>query len=130
MSNPFASPSLASFQGDVGKGYGDSTLLDVLTEHRVWIRVCGIVSIIVGVLVMVGVWTIVIAWLPIWQGIVLLNAATLLSPGGSIEMKHAATRKLALYFKLMGIFSLIYFGLMALIVGGYIVMGVIMMSRS
>jgi hypothetical protein len=130
MSNPFASPSLASFQSESGKGPADGGLFNALVDHRGWIRLCGIVSIIFGVLFILGIWTIVIAWLPIWMGICLLNSATALAPDGTFEMRQEAARKLSLFFKLMGIFCLIYVGLIALVVVLYIVMAVVMLSQA
>lgn len=65
MSNPFASPSLASFEQDGGKLAGDGAICKALVDHRGWIRFCGIVSIIFGVFMILGIWTIVVAWLPI-----------------------------------------------------------------
>lgn len=129
MSNPFASPSLASFQSDSSKFMEGGGILQVLVDHRGWIRFCGIVSIIFGVLMILGIWTIVIAWLPIWMGISLLNSATMLVPQATLEMQREAAKKLALYFKLLGIFCIIYIGLMAIVICLYIVMAVMMISQ-
>jgi hypothetical protein len=129
MTNPFASPSFASFEPSGGKLARDEANCQVLVDHRGWIRFCGIVSIIFGVFMIIGIWTIVVAWIPVWMGIALINAASMLAPEASSETKSEALRKLALYFKLTGIFCIIYLGLVALVICAYIVMAFVMLSQ-
>jgi len=51
------------------------SMLYLVSETKGWLRFLGIVSIISGVISFLSIFGIFIAWLPLWQGFLLLNSA-------------------------------------------------------
>lgn len=97
-----------------------------------WMKFIGILSIISGALTALTLVGIVIAWLPIWMGIVLFQAGNLASAAGisKDETKLAETAsKLRLYFLILGITIIVGFALsimsllIALMVGTFTFFG-------
>lgn len=79
-------------------------------QARAWMKLIGILSIISGVLYAVTIIGIVIAWLPIWMGVILYQA------GSSSEQAYyngdkysflKSMNQLKLYFTITGIMTLI-----------------------
>ena len=88
-----------------------AALLEPLYRARRWMKFAGILTIIAGVLQVFSIWGIVIAWLPIWMGILLTGAAkqiTLACESSDDTAAFTAMDKLRLYFKIMGILMLIF----------------------
>ncbi|MGD8828050.1 MAG: DUF5362 domain-containing protein [Gammaproteobacteria bacterium] len=94
-----------------------------LYQARFWLKLIGVLTIIYGVLVGLSIVGLVIAWLPIWMGIVLFQAAS------AIERAHGASdeqallqsmSKLKLYFTISGIVLLVMLvlGILGFLVGG------------
>jgi hypothetical protein len=79
-------------------------------QARGWMKFIGVLMIIVGVLYALTLVGIIIAWLPIWMGVVLYQA------GSSTEQAYfngdkfsliKSLSQLKLYFTIMGIMTLI-----------------------
>jgi len=95
-------------------------------QARGWMKLIGVLMIIGGVLYAITIVGIIIAWLPIWMGVVLYQA------GSSSEQAYfngdkfsfiRSLTQLKLYFTIMGIMTLIgiiFSGIMivAFLVGG------------
>jgi len=75
-----------------------------------WLKFLGIVNIISGALTALSLWGIIIAWLPIWLGVLLLQAATRITnarfannEGELVQMMD----KLRLYFVIQGVLIIV-----------------------
>lgn len=86
-------------------------------QARGWMKLIGILMIIVGVFYALTIVGIIIAWLPIWMGVVLYQA------GSSSEQAYfngdkysllTSLNKLKLYFTIMGIMTLITIALLVI----------------
>ncbi|RLD33022.1 MAG: hypothetical protein DRJ15_14050 [Bacteroidetes bacterium] len=86
-------------------------------QARGWMKLIGILMIIAGVFYALTIVGIIIAWLPIWMGVVLYQA------GSSSEQAYfngdkysllTSLNKLKLYFTIMGIMTLITIALMVI----------------
>lgn len=81
-------------------------IYEEMAKSAGWMKFIGILSIIGGALSALSIVGIIIAWLPIWMGIVLFQAGGAASAAGLTkdEVKLAeAISKLRLYFVIMGI---------------------------
>ncbi len=98
------------------------SIIEPLYRGKIWMQILGIVSIISGVLTALSIIGIIIAWIPIWAGVVLMQAA-----GATHRAYHNdegseanyAMGKLKLYFLLMGVTIIVgfVFGLIGSILG-------------
>ncbi len=88
-------------------------------QARGWMKLIGILMIIAGVFYALTIVGIIIAWLPIWMGVVLFQA------GSSSEQAYfngdkysllTSLNKLKLYFTIMGIMTLISIVLMVIMI--------------
>ena len=91
-------------------------------EGRGWIKFLGVVSIAGGIIYAFSIIGIVIAWLPIWMGVILYQAATKMERAYATGDKRGfrdSMDKLKLYFMIQGILTLIgaVFAIIALSVG-------------
>jgi len=88
-----------------------------------WMKLLGVLMILNGLLVAATIVGIVVAWLPIWTGVLLFQAA------GAAERAHetdnaveltTALAKLKTYFMILGILALIMliFGVIGIFIGG------------
>ena len=87
-----------------------------LYQCKGWMKLVGVMSIIGGALQVLTIIGILIAWLPIWTGILLIQAAGAIEQAYLGENQAAMTRslsKLKTYFIIMGVLTLI--GLIAMI---------------
>lgn len=81
-----------------------------LHSAKGWLKFLGILSIIYGVLTALSIVGIIIAWLPIWMGVLLFQSATALEEAfvnGEQEALARALDKLKVYFIIMGVVTLI-----------------------
>lgn len=88
-----------------------------LASGRGWMKFLGILTIIGGALQALSIIGILWAWLPIWLGVLLFQAATGMeqaSISGDTAAFMAAQGKLRLYFVIQGILIIIAFAFMAL----------------
>lgn len=79
-------------------------------QSKGWLKLLGVLSIIQGIMAALTLVGIVIAWLPIWIGVVLYQSATTIESAhvsGDKEMLRRALDKLKLYFTIQGILTLI-----------------------
>ena len=91
-----------------------------------WLKFLGIVNIVSGALSVLSLWGILIAWLPSWLGVLLLQAANRITnarfannQGELVQMMD----KLRLYFVIQGILIIVsvVLGIIAIIIfGGFI----------
>lgn len=84
-----------------------------------WTKFVAVMSIIVGALSCATVVGAVVGWLPIWIGVVLLNAGNRLVSGVDAEEPddvREGAQKLALTIKLVGILAIVWLVFMALYV--------------
>jgi hypothetical protein len=98
-----------------------------LYQARGWMKLLGILNIIGGVLAALSIVGIIIAWLPIWMGVILYQA------GSSSEQAYfngdkyslgKSLNQLKLYFTINGILALIGIGMWVIffivfMVGGF-----------
>lgn len=92
-------------------------LIEPLYRGKFWMQLIGVMLILSGVVTALSIVGIIVAWIPIWAGVVLMQAA-----GGVgrayerddvLELKHAMGR-LRTHFTIMGVLLLIYILLMLL----------------
>jgi hypothetical protein len=91
-------------------------------QSKGWLKFLGVLSVLQGVMIALSIIGIIIAWLPIWIGVVLYQSATTIETAhvtGNQEMLRRALEKLKLYFTIQGIMTLIgiIIGAMALTMG-------------
>ena len=96
-----------------------------------WLRFVGVMSIIYGILAVFTIWGILIAWLPIWMGVLLFQAA------GAVEMAYTtgdqeqlvlSLDKIRLFFVLTGITTLVSVVIAVLAVIAAIMIPALLMS--
>jgi hypothetical protein len=84
--------------------------LQPLYRANGWIKFVGVMSIIVGALSVLSISGIIIAWLPIWMGIILVSTSNLLDKSSRSHDEQALSEsfeKMGKYFKLSGIFIIV-----------------------
>src|SRR5690554_2723414 len=95
-----------------------------LTDGKLWMKLLGVMMIISGALQVLTIVGILWAWLPIWLGVLLFQAAGAAeeaSVSGDVAAATRATDKLRLFFMIQGILmliALVVVGLMFLL-GGF-----------
>ncbi|HKK04446.1 MAG TPA: DUF5362 family protein [Gammaproteobacteria bacterium] len=94
-----------------------------LSQSAFWMKLVGVLMIIYGVLVALSIVGIVIAWLPIWMGVLLFqsaSSATQASQSGDKDTLLRSLAKLKTYFTIMGITTLIglILGIIGFLMGG------------
>ncbi|HLR18048.1 MAG TPA: DUF5362 domain-containing protein [Alcanivoracaceae bacterium] len=81
-----------------------------LYNSKGWIKFLGIMSIIMGCLVALSIVGLLVAWLPIWTGVLLLQTATALeqafNTGDEVALETALS-KLKTYFIIFGVIMLL-----------------------
>ncbi|UCG53753.1 MAG: hypothetical protein JSW58_04615 [Candidatus Latescibacterota bacterium] len=79
-------------------------------QSKGWLRLLGVLSIISGIFSALTIVGILYAWLPIWVGVVLLQAASAVERAhltGSKEVFYQSLSKLKIYFVIQGVTTLI-----------------------
>ena len=94
-----------------------------LYEARGWMKLLGVVNLISGILVAITIVGILVAWLPIWLGVLLFQAAVRVEGAFSTEdeeLLRVSLGKLKLFFLIQGVLMLIVLGFFAvgLLMGG------------
>lgn len=86
------------------------SLIEPLHRGKFWMQLLGVVSILYGVLIALSIVGLIVAWIPVWAGVVLLQAAGAASrafaSGDALELKYALA-KLKTYFTIFGVLMLI-----------------------
>jgi len=95
-----------------------------LSQGKGWMKLVGILAIISGIFTALTLFGIVVAWLPIWMGVLLFQSASAIDEAqmaGDKEAMVKAMAKLKTYFIIMGVVTLISVAFMALgMVGGIV----------
>lgn len=82
-----------------------------LASGKGWIKFLGIMFIISGILAAITIVGILVAWLPIWIGVLLLQASSAIeraNVGGDDADFRMALSKLRTYFVILGVLMIIY----------------------
>lgn len=103
-------------------------LINPLYQSKMWIKLLGIMSILYGALLVITIFGILFAWLPIWIGVTLFQASTAIEEAYLTQNQGAflkALMKLKTYFTITGVLMLIgiIFAGIGLLFGG---LGVLM----
>ena len=96
-----------------------------------WMKLVGVMSIIAGALQVLTIFGIIIAWLPIWTGILLFQSANAIEQAYEGDNQAAMTRsllKLKTYFIIMGVLTLLGIIFMVLAFFGLLGTGLSFMS--
>ncbi|HHQ42227.1 MAG TPA: hypothetical protein ENK20_08045 [Chromatiales bacterium] len=106
----------------------DNNVLAPLMEARTWMKVLAVLAIIDGVLMVFSIWGILVAWLPIWLGVVLFQAATALdrAEGGDGGAAAQAMGKLKTFFTVAGIAAIVFLVVALLGMAGMAGMGLML----
>ncbi|KAB7624113.1 DUF5362 family protein [Alkalilimnicola sp. S0819] len=104
----------------------DNLIRDIsrpLAEGSFWLKLVGVMLIIYGVLTALSIIGLLIAWLPIWMGVILFQAAGAAQQAqssGDQAVLLRAMSKLKVYFTIMGVLTLIglVLGLVGFFMGG------------
>lgn len=106
------------------------SLSSALHSAKGWMKLVGVMMIIYGVLTALSIVGIIVAWLPIWMGVLLFQSASAVERAHQSDDAAAlmeSLSKLKTYFTIMGVLTLIglilmfaafFFGGMAAIMGG------------
>lgn len=81
-----------------------------LAQGKGWMKLVAVLSIVYGILIGLSIVGLLFAWLPIWIGIVLLQAATAIEEAefsGEQQAMLKAMTRLKSYFTIMGVLALI-----------------------
>jgi hypothetical protein len=102
----------------------------IAADSAGWMKLLGVLSIIQGVFAVCTIWGILIAWLPIWLGVILFKAANEaeMSAAGLSNHLESYLRRLNKYFLIQGILALlmIVLGLIiAFVFGGLFLAGML-----
>lgn len=94
-----------------------------LYNAKFWMKLMGVVMILAGVLYAISIVGLIVAWLPIWIGVLLFQSAGAIDVAYNTEDKAAAIRafeKLKVYFIINGVLLLISiaFVVIAMLMGG------------
>jgi hypothetical protein len=95
-------------------------------------KLVGVMNIIGGVLQVLTIFGILIAWLPIWTGILLFQSANALAEAYEAKNQSAPLRslsKLKTYFIIMGVLTLIGIIIAALFLFGFLGSGLLFWAR-
>jgi len=86
-------------------------MMEPLYRSKFWMQLIGVMMILSGVLTALSIIGIVIAWIPIWAGVVLMQAAGAVHRAynsGEANEASYAMGKLRTYFTIFGVLMLIY----------------------
>ncbi|MEF8834104.1 MAG: DUF5362 family protein [Halofilum sp. (in: g-proteobacteria)] len=98
-------------EADTRTGRDIQRLIEPLCRGKFWMQLVGVMLILGGLFTALSIVGIVIAWIPIWAGIALMQAA------GSIDQAYTtgddvaaelAMRRLKTYFTIFGVLTLVY----------------------
>lgn len=85
-------------------------VIEPLLRGKFWMQLIGVILIIHGLLTALSIIGLVVAWIPIWAGIVLMQAASAIQRAHDSDDQGEATKamgKLKLYFTIFGVLTLI-----------------------
>ncbi len=82
----------------------------VAMRMKPWLIISGVVNIIQGVLALITIWGVVFAWIPIWLGVLLFQAAgqvNYMAGTGDLRNLVPMLDKIRLYFLISGILIIV-----------------------
>ncbi|MGO2133630.1 MAG: DUF5362 domain-containing protein [Halomonas sp.] len=94
-----------------GSPYELRDIIEPLYRSRFWMQLLGVMLILTGLLTALSIIGIVVAWIPVWAGVALFQAASAAKRGyeSSSEADIKQTmNKLRTYFLISGIMTLLY----------------------
>jgi hypothetical protein len=92
-------------------------LIGNLYEAKGWMKFIGVMMIIGGIFTAITIFGIIIAWLPIWLGVILYKSANLVEQSylaNSEEQFVEALANIKKYFTIQGIVMIVYLAFMGL----------------
>ena len=81
-------------------------LLAPLVRNSGWIKFLGIAAIVYGVILILSIFGIILAWLPLWMGVLLFQASQALESYHRYDIDDEATKavsKITLFLKIAAI---------------------------
>ena len=92
-------------------------------QAKGWLKLLGVVMIVYGVLIAISIVGIIVAWLPIWLGVLLFQAAGKAEAAqisGQKQQLLESLHKIRMYFVINGVLMLVMLIVMGvgLIIGG------------
>lgn len=100
-----------------------------LYQSRGWMKLIGVLMILYGAIVALSIIGIIVAWLPIWLGILLFQTASSAEEAqinDNADELLSALKRLKTYFTIMGILTLI--GLLFGVLGFFLGIGGMMLE--
>ena len=126
--NVFAAPETDDRDHDDVNAGGDDLahVMEPLIRAIGWFKFLGVMMIIGGVLSAITITGIIVAWVPIWLGVLLFQCAGHLERGrrSGAQSYREATDKIRLAAKIWGILMIVYMVLIVLVIGFALVAGV------
>jgi hypothetical protein len=94
-----------------------------LFQGKLWLKLLGILSIVYGALTAITIVGIIVAWLPIWMGVLLFQAAKNVEQAqqeGNKDKLLISQQKIKLFFTISGVLALIGIiaGILVFLLGG------------
>lgn len=126
--NPFQSPRATGPAPGMSHAMGGQIPVGAimpLVNAKGWLKLMGIVQIIIGGMYCLTIIGAVIGWLPIWMGILLTKASAALENPNNPDAVHEAMSKLGTLFTIAGVLTLIWLGMIVLYIVFFIVMIVV-----
>ncbi len=82
----------------------------IAADSASWMKLLGVISIIQGIFAVFTIWGIIIAWLPIWLGVILFRAANEaeMASAGLTDHLEAYLKRLNKFFLIQGILMLLF----------------------
>jgi len=97
-----------------------------ISANRFWMKLFGVLMIIAGAFQALTIVGLVIAWLPIWSGVLLLKAASsalVAESAGTVETLEDALYRIGVFFKINGITALVVVIIYAVVILGFLLIG-------
>jgi hypothetical protein len=102
----------------------------IAADSASWMKLLGVISIIQGIFAVFTIWGIIIAWLPIWLGVILFRAANEaeMAAAGLTDHLEAYLKRLNKFFLIQGILMLLFIVIaliMVFVMGGLFLAGML-----
>lgn len=102
----------------------------IAADSASWMKLLGVISIIQGIFAVFTIWGIIIAWLPIWLGVILFRAANEaeMAAAGLTDRLEAYLKRLNKFFLIQGILMLLFIVIaliMVFVMGGLFLAGML-----
>lgn len=100
-----------------GGGVSVRQLVEPLQRATFWMKLIGVMMVILGFLIALSIVGIIVAWIPVWAGVLIFQAA------GAVDQAYRdngegeairAMQKLKTFFTIFGVLTLIQVALMLL----------------